>query len=154
MTVGGDRIEYAGELSTKTVDLTVTKTILNSVCSTKAALYMNMYIKNYYLGTPLERYEYVCIPISMIPNKIMDEYNLHALVHNGYLYVEVRKGMYGLPQAGLLANVFWQNGSPSMDTAQWHTHMASGRRSGAPSNFPSSKTVSESCALVEITPIT
>jgi hypothetical protein len=41
----------------------------------------------------------------MVPEEIMDEYNLHALVHNGYLYVEVRKGMYGLPQAGLLANV-------------------------------------------------
>jgi hypothetical protein len=105
MTVGGDRIEYPGEVTTKTADLTVTKAILNSVCSTKAALYMNMDIKNYYLGTPLERYEYVHIPVSMVPGKIMDEYNLHALVHNGYLYVEVRKGMYGLTQAGLLANV-------------------------------------------------
>jgi hypothetical protein len=105
MTVGGDRIEYPGVLATKTADLTVTKAILNSVCSTKAALYMNMDVKNYYLGTPLERYEYVRIPVSMVPGKFMDEYNLHSLVHNGYLYVEVRKGMYGLPQAGLLANV-------------------------------------------------
>jgi hypothetical protein len=87
MTIGGDRIEYPGEVATKTADLTVTKAILNSVCSTKAALYMNMDIKKYYIGTPLERYEYVCIPISMVPDKIMDEYNLHALVHNGYLYI-------------------------------------------------------------------
>jgi hypothetical protein len=105
MTVEGNIIEYPGEVETKKADLTVTKTILNSVCSTKAALYMNMDIENYYLGTPLERYEYVHIPISMVPAEIMDEYNLHALVHNGYLYVEVPKGMYGLPQAGLLANV-------------------------------------------------
>jgi hypothetical protein len=105
MTVGGGIIEYPGEVATKTADLTVTKAILNSVCSTNAALYKNMDIHNYYLGTPLERYEYVCIPISMVPDEIMDEYNLHALVHNGYLYIEVRKGMYGLPQAGLLANV-------------------------------------------------
>jgi hypothetical protein len=105
MTVGGDRIEYPGEVATKTADLTVTKAIINSVCSTKAALYMNMDIKNYYLGTPLERYEYIRIPISMVPDKIMDEYNLHALVHNSYLYIEVRKGMYGLPQAGILADV-------------------------------------------------
>jgi hypothetical protein len=68
---------------------------------------MNMDRKNYYLRTPLERYEYVRIPISMVPDKIMDEYNLHALVHNGYLYlyVEVREGMHGLQQAGILANV-------------------------------------------------
>jgi hypothetical protein len=66
---------------------------------------MNMDIKKYYLGTPLERYEYVCIPVSMVPDAIMKEYNLHSLAHNGYLYVEVRKGMYDLPQAGLLANI-------------------------------------------------
>jgi hypothetical protein len=105
MTVFGDRIEYPGEVATKTADLTVTEAILNSVCSTKAALYMNMDIKNYYLGTPLEIYEYVRIPVSMVPGIIMDEYNLHALIHNGHLYVEVRKGMYGFPQSGLLANV-------------------------------------------------
>jgi hypothetical protein len=105
MTVGGDRIEYPGEVATETADITVTKAIINILCSTKAALYMNMDIKHYYLGLPLERYEYVRIPISMVPDEIMDEYNLHALVHNGYLYVEVRKGMNGLPQAGLLANV-------------------------------------------------
>jgi hypothetical protein len=105
MTVGGDRIEYPGEVATKTADLIVTKAILNSVCSNKAALYMNMDIKNFYMGAPLQRYEYVRIPVSMVHNKIMDEYNLHALVHNGHLCVEVRKGMYGLPQAGLIANV-------------------------------------------------
>ena len=26
------------------------------------------------------------------------------LVHNGFVVVEIRKGMYGLPQAGILAN--------------------------------------------------
>jgi hypothetical protein len=56
MTVGGVRIEYPGEVATKTADLTVTKAILNSICSTKAALYMNMDIKNYYLGRPFGRY--------------------------------------------------------------------------------------------------
>jgi hypothetical protein len=105
MTLGGGRIEYPGEVAIKMADLVVTKSILNIVCSTKAALYINMDINSYYLGTPMERYEYVCIPISMVPDEIMDEYNLHALVHNCYLYVEVRKRMYGLPQAGILTNV-------------------------------------------------
>jgi hypothetical protein len=103
--VGGDRIKYPGEVAMKTEDLTVTKAILNSVCSTKTALYMSMDIKNYCLGTPLERYEYVRIPISMVPDEIMDKYNSYTRVHNGYLYVEVCKGMYGLPQAGLITNV-------------------------------------------------
>jgi hypothetical protein len=34
----------------------------------------------------------------------MTEYDLAAIAHNGYVYVEIRKGMYGLPQAGKLAN--------------------------------------------------
>jgi hypothetical protein len=54
MAVGGDRIEYPGEVATKKADITVTKAILTSACSTKADLYINMDIKNYYLGTPLE----------------------------------------------------------------------------------------------------
>jgi hypothetical protein len=61
-------------------------------------------LKDFYLGTPMERFEYMRIPIHMIPDEIMDQYNLHDLVENGYVYVEIRKGMYGLPQAGKLAN--------------------------------------------------
>jgi hypothetical protein len=53
-TVGGNRIEYPDEVATGTADLTITKAILSSACSTKAAIYMNMDIKNYYLGNPLE----------------------------------------------------------------------------------------------------
>eukprot|EP00957_Ditylum_brightwellii_P040753 3084574-Ditylum_brightwellii.AAC.1 len=34
----------------------------------------------------------------------MDEYNLHNKVHGNYVYMEIRKGMYGLPQAGKIAN--------------------------------------------------
>jgi hypothetical protein len=44
------------------------------------------------------------IPVSLIPKAIFDQYNLGPLVHNGYIYVEIRKGMYGLPQAGKIAN--------------------------------------------------
>jgi hypothetical protein len=56
------------------------------------------------LGTPLERYEYLRIPIAIIPDEIIEQYNLRALVRDGAVYVEIRKGMYGLPQAGKLAN--------------------------------------------------
>jgi hypothetical protein len=43
------------------------------------------------------------IPPHMLPDDIMYLYELHDLVHNGYVYVEIRKGMHGLPQAGKLA---------------------------------------------------
>jgi hypothetical protein len=40
-----------------------------------------------------------------LPDEIITEYRLHELANNkGFVFVEVTKGMYGLPQAGLLAN--------------------------------------------------
>jgi hypothetical protein len=44
------------------------------------------------------------IPVNLIPKAIFDQYNLGPLVHNGYVYVEINKGMYGLPKAGKIAN--------------------------------------------------
>jgi len=61
-------------------------------------------LKDFYLGTPLARYEYMRIPVAMLPDEILDHYNLRPLIHNGHVYVEIQKGMYGLPQAGRIAN--------------------------------------------------
>jgi len=63
-------------------------------------------IKDFYLGTPMQPsdYAYMRIPVAIIPANIIDHYSLHALVHNGHVYVEIWHGMYGLPQAGKLAN--------------------------------------------------
>jgi hypothetical protein len=44
------------------------------------------------------------LSIDIIPDEIINEYNLRPLVSNGYVYIETRKGMYGLPQAGILVN--------------------------------------------------
>ena len=42
--------------------------------------------------------------IDHIPTEIKQQYQLNKIEKNGYVYVEIRKGMYGLPQAGILAN--------------------------------------------------
>jgi hypothetical protein len=65
-------------------------------------------IKNYYLGTPLPRYEYMRILLSRFPEEIVNKYNLKALAVDGWVYIEIRKGVYGLKQAGLLANQLLQ----------------------------------------------
>jgi hypothetical protein len=57
-------------------------------------------IKDFYLCTPKEHFEYMCIPVTTIPDDIFRLYNLAPLVHNGHVYVEIQRGMYGLPQAG------------------------------------------------------
>ena len=42
--------------------------------------------------------------IDLFPEDIIEEYNLQSKVANiGFVHCEVRQGMYGLPQAGLLA---------------------------------------------------
>ena len=43
------------------------------------------------------------IPVTMTLPEIMEEYKLKNLVHNGMVLSNIRKGMYGLLQAGSLA---------------------------------------------------
>ncbi len=65
---------------------------------------MTLDVKNFYLNTPMVRYEYVKIKVEDIPEEIIVKYNLHKKVTgDGYVYIEIQKGMYGLPQAGILA---------------------------------------------------
>ena len=57
-----------------------------------------------YLPTPLDRFEYRHIPIKLIPKEFIEAYNLYPLVHRNHVYMQIERGMYGLPQAGILAN--------------------------------------------------
>jgi hypothetical protein len=59
LTVGGDRLDYSGDVATSTTGITTFKILINSTLSTKDAAMMMMDIKHYYLGTPLPRYEYM-----------------------------------------------------------------------------------------------
>ena len=54
ITAGGNLINYPGELTTRTADLTTSKILWNSVLITQDAKYMCIDIKNFYLGTPLD----------------------------------------------------------------------------------------------------
>jgi hypothetical protein len=103
-TVSGDCIFYATNVSTKAADLTTAKILLNSVISTPDAKFIGIDIKYFYFGTTMTQYEYVCIHPQMIPPAMVKKYNLTLLIHNNCVYVEIRKAMYGLPQAGKLAN--------------------------------------------------
>jgi hypothetical protein len=108
LTVGGDRLDYSGDVATSTADITTFKILINSTLSTEEATMMMMDIKNYYLGTPLPRFEYMKILLSRFPEEIVQKYNLNALTVDGWVYIDVRKGMYGLKQAGLLSNQLLQ----------------------------------------------
>jgi hypothetical protein len=51
-TDGGDRIDYAGGVNTKTADLTTVKLVNNSVISTPNARFMTGDLNDFYLNTP------------------------------------------------------------------------------------------------------
>eukprot|EP00804_Cyclotella_cryptica_P026377 CCRYP_007695-RA/>CCRYP_007695-RA protein AED:0.34 eAED:0.34 QI:0/0/0/1/1/1/3/0/489 len=78
--VGGDRINYPGEVATPTADMLVAKMLFNSVISSRGA--------------------------RDIPQEIIDEYKLKDIAEpDGSIYLQANKGMYGLPHGGLIANV-------------------------------------------------
>ena len=72
ITVGHNLIDYPGNLSMKVADMTMFKILVNSTLSTPGAKSLGLNIKNYYLGTPMENYEYMFIPINQIPQEIID----------------------------------------------------------------------------------
>jgi hypothetical protein len=109
LTVGGNILNYSGDVATDTTNITTFKILINSTLSTEDAAMMMMDIKNYYLGTPMPRFEYMKMLLSFFPGEIVKRYNLNALAVDGWVYIEIRKGMYGLKQAGLLANQLLQN---------------------------------------------
>jgi hypothetical protein len=108
LTVGGDPIEYPGDKSTRTAGLTTAKILINSVISTPSAKFLVIDIKNFYLNTPLGRFEYMVINLASFPQETIKKYGLNELAQDGKVYIEIQKGMYGLPQAGILANELLQ----------------------------------------------
>jgi hypothetical protein len=98
-------VDYPFNVSTNTTDLDTTKIHFNSVISTPGARFMGLDLKDFYLGTIMKQYEYAKIKLDLIPMEIVTQYHLHEYVdQQGYVNFEIRKGMYGLPQAGRLAN--------------------------------------------------
>jgi hypothetical protein len=90
LTVGEDQIEYPWDKSTRIAGLTTAKNIINSVISTSGAKFLG-------------RFEYMVISLSSLPQETIEKYDLLELSQDGKVYIEIQKGMYGFPQAGLFA---------------------------------------------------
>jgi hypothetical protein len=90
ITVRGNLIDYPGDVSTQTADLTTFKTHLNSVISTPGAKYMCMDVGNFYLMTPLDEPEYMRFHISLIPDEIIEAYDLTKSPQDGFVYIRIK----------------------------------------------------------------
>jgi hypothetical protein len=84
ITVGGNLIDYPGELTTRTADLITSKILWNSTLSTPGARYMCADVKNFYLCTPMDGPEYMKMKADLFPEEFMDKYKLH-----GYIWIHI-----------------------------------------------------------------
>jgi hypothetical protein len=57
-----------------------------------------------YFKTPLDRFKYMKIPMALLLDNIIEHYQLREKVLNGYVYMEICKGIYGLLQAIIQAS--------------------------------------------------
>ena len=71
-TLGGCLTNYPGDIGTPVVDMLTYKLLFNSVLSTPYAKLMVIDIKKFYLNTPMYQYEYIILPIGIIPQDIID----------------------------------------------------------------------------------
>ena len=65
---------------------------------------MTIGINGLYLSTTLDRYKYMKVSLDAFPKHTIEPHNLLNKAKHGFVYMECRKGMCGLPQTGILAN--------------------------------------------------
>ena len=115
LVVGGDKLQYDYDPGSPAASLLETKLLINSVISDahKGARFMSADLKDHFLASPMPDAEYMRIPEKYLPQDIIDRYKLHDKIYKGYVYCKIKKGMYGLKQAALLAfNFIKENLAP------------------------------------------
>ena len=103
--MGGNLLDYRGNLSTPTASVTTEKCLLNSVISTPKARALTADINHFYLNNDLPKPDYLKLHISVIPDKIISAYNPQTLQdEKGWCHIKIPNGMYGLKQASIVSN--------------------------------------------------
>ena len=102
-TYGGDRSDYTGAVSANTAAHETVMVLLNATISERAAFFTTADIKDFFLMSDLARPEYMWLQLNQIPERIQRAYNIADYAVNDRVMVEITKGIYGLPQAALLA---------------------------------------------------
>jgi hypothetical protein len=79
-TMGGNLINYPSDCGTPTADLLTVKLMFNSIILTPSAKFMTIDIKDFYLMTPMDRFEYFRMKVELFPQDIIKEYGLRDKV--------------------------------------------------------------------------
>ena len=64
----------------------------------------------------MDCYKYMQLIFDITNQDIIYEYNFTNIAHNGKVCIDIRKGMYGLPQSGRIAHDRFKSTWRSMDT--------------------------------------
>ena len=126
ITVGGNLINYPFELMMQTTGMIASKLLWNSTISTKGTRFFRANIKNMYLKTPLDRYEYMCMPLLLILQDIIDQYDLHEKALNSCVYMEIRRECTVSPKPASWPISSYKNTLPTMAITNSYTHQDSG----------------------------
>ena len=73
--------------------------------------------------------------MGLIPEETNEKYNIKDIVTNGWVYIKIQKGMYGLPQAGVLAYRLLTTPLVQKIFTPDNSHPAWGATCGAPSHL-------------------
>ena len=101
-TAGGNISDYIGQRSSSTASMETIKALINSTLSKPGWKFMSADITDFYLGSPLDRDEFMILSWDQVPPQSRAEFK-DIEWRNGKALVKVTKGIYGLPQSGLLA---------------------------------------------------
>jgi hypothetical protein len=102
LTIGGDRIAYRSIPRLSPREMESLNILLNCMISEHANL-STLDLTDFYLGTDLPHPEYIRIPLRLIPENVIEFYNLKPFVSGNALFCSVHKTHYDLPQAGALS---------------------------------------------------
>ena len=57
----------------------------------RGAHFFTMDLNNHFLASPMDRPEYMKIPLSRFPQDIIEQYHLQVKVHtDGYVYIKIK----------------------------------------------------------------
>jgi hypothetical protein len=133
ITIGGNNIAYPGDVGTPTGSIELVKLLINSVLSQQKALLATMDLKNFYLNTPLDRPEYICIKLADIPkNSLMCTSSTSLLMTPGSISKCAMACTVSPKQASLLTTSS-ETAYPNSTTMRQPPPPVFGITSGAPS---------------------
>ena len=101
-TYGGNISDFSGNCSSYTADLQTVKLHYNAIVSEGARM-LTLDLTDFYLGSILPHPEYMWLTRDQIPPDIQDRYMDTICWRGDRALVRIDNGIYGLPQAGKLA---------------------------------------------------